>query len=62
MKIVLKYQAPGTNIKGYKFSAIYDESEVREAVEELYSARKFGYEITLWTLVHDEDAERIAYS
>lgn len=62
MKIVLKYQVPETSIKGYKFSAIYDESEVREAVEELYSARKFGYEITLWTLVHDEDAERIAYN
>ena len=62
MKIVLKYQAPGTNIKGYKFSAIYNESEIREALEELYGARKFGYEIIFCALVHDEDAERIAYN
>ncbi len=55
MKIILKYQAPATNLDAYKFSAVYDETEVSEAVEELQSARRYGYEITMWTLVHDED-------
>jgi len=55
MKIILKYQAPETQLDAYKFSAVYDETEVSEAVEELQSARQYGYEITMWTLVHDED-------
>lgn len=59
MKIILKYQAPGTNLDAYKFSAVYDETEVSEAVEELQSARRYGYEITMWTLVHDEDVEDV---
>ena len=59
MKIILKYQAPGTKVNGYKFSAVYDETEIKEALAELYAARKYGYEITCWTLVHDEDAESV---
>lgn len=59
MKIVLKYQAPETNIDAYKFSAVYDESEIAEALEELETARRYGYEITRWTLVHEEDVERV---
>lgn len=59
MKIILKYQAPKTNIDAYKYSAVYDETEVKEAVEELQAARRCGYEITMWTLVHDEDVERV---
>lgn len=59
MKIILKYQAPETQIDGYKFSAVYDETEFSEAVEELRAARKYGYEITMWTLVHEEDVERV---
>ena len=55
MKIILKYQAPETHLDAYKFSAVYDETEVSEAVEELQSARQYGYEITMWTLVHNED-------
>ncbi len=58
MKIILKYQAPETQIDAYKFSAVYDETEISEAVEELQAARKYGYEITMWTLVHEEDVER----
>lgn len=59
MKIILKYQAPETNVDGYKFSAVYDETEINEALAELYAARKYGYEITCWTLVHDEGAVSI---
>jgi hypothetical protein len=59
MKIILKYQVPGTKINGYKFSAVYDETEIDEALAELYSARKRGYEITCWKLVHDEDVESV---
>lgn len=59
MKIILKYQAPETNVNGYKFSAVYDETEINEALAELQAARKYGYEITCWTLVHDEDAASI---
>lgn len=59
MKIILKYQAPETNVDGYKFSAVYDETEIDEALTELQAARKYGYEITCWTLVYDEDVESI---
>lgn len=59
MKIILKYQAPETHLDAYKFSAVYDETEVSEAVEELQSAKKYGYEITMWTLVHDEDVSDV---
>ena len=59
MKIILKYQAPETNVDGYKFSAVYDETEINEVLAELYAARKYGYEITCWALVHDEDAASI---
>lgn len=59
MKIILKYQAPKTKIDAYKFSAVYDETEIAEAVEELQAARRYGYEITMWTLVHDEDVEHV---
>ena len=55
MKIILKYQAPETHLDAYKFSAVYDETEISEAIEELQSAKRYGYEITMWTLVHDED-------
>lgn len=59
MKIVLKYQEPETKVEGYKFSAVYDETEIKEALAELQAARKYGYEITCWTLVHEEDVERV---
>ena len=59
MKIVLKYQEPETKVDGYKFSAVYDETEMKEALAELQAARKYGYEITCWTLVHEEDVERV---
>ncbi len=59
MKIILKYQEPKTTLDAYKFSAVYDETEVSEAVAELQAARKYGYEITMWALVHEEDVERI---
>lgn len=59
MKIILKYQAPETNVDGYKFFAVYDETEINKALAELQAARKYGYEITCWTLVHDEDAESV---
>lgn len=59
MKIILKYQAPETKVDGYKFSAVYDETEIDEVLAELQAARKYGYDITCWTLVHDEDAERV---
>lgn len=59
MKIILKYQAPETNVDGYKFSAVYDETEINEALAELYAARKYEYEVTCWTLVHDEDVASI---
>lgn len=59
MKIILKYQAPETKIDAYKFSAVYNETEISEAIEELQAARKYGYEITMWTLVHEEDVERV---
>ena len=55
MKIELQYKEPGTHINGYIFSAVYDEKDVKEAVEELEAARRVGYEITIWRLVHDED-------
>ena len=38
---------------------LYDETEIDEALAELQAARKYGYEITCWTLVHDEDAASI---
>jgi len=59
MKIILKYQAPKTNIDAYKYSTVYDETEIAEAVEELQAAKRYGYEITMWTLVHDEDVDRV---
>lgn len=59
MKIILKYQAPETNLDAYKFSAVYDESEISEALEELETAKRYGYEITMWKFVHNEDAERV---
>lgn len=59
MKIILKYQEPGTHIDAYKFSTVYDEIEIKEAIEELQAARRAGYEITYWSLVHNEDVERI---
>lgn len=59
MKIILKYQEPETKVEGYKFSAVYDETEMKEALAELQAARKYGYEITCWTLVHEEDVERV---
>ena len=59
IKIILKYQAPKTNIDAYKYSAVYDETEISEAVEELQAAKRYGYEITMWTLVHDEDVEHV---
>lgn len=59
MKIVLKYQEPETKVEGYKFSAVYDETEMKEALAELQAARKYGYEIICWTLVHDEDVEYV---
>lgn len=59
MKIILKYQEPETKVDGYKFSAVYDETEIKEALAELQAARKYEYEITCWTLVHDEDVERV---
>lgn len=55
MKIELQYREPGTQIAGYIFNAVYDETEVKEALEERYSAERRGYEITIWRLVHDED-------
>lgn len=55
MKIELQYKEPETQIAGYIYSNVYDESEVKEAVEELEAARRAGYEITIWRLVHDED-------
>lgn len=59
MKIILKYQEPETKVDRYKFSAVYDETEIKEALAELQAARKYGYEITCWTLVHEEDVERV---
>lgn len=59
MKIVLKYQEPETKVEGYKFSAVYDETEMKETLAELQAARKYGYEITCWTLVHKENVERV---
>ena len=59
MKIVLKYQAPETNLDAYKFAAVYNTSEIDEAVAELKAARRFGYVITLWQLVPDEDVESV---
>lgn len=55
MKIVLGYKEPGTQIAAYMYESVYDESEVKEAVEELNAAKEHGYEITRWQLVHDED-------
>ena len=59
MKIILKYQAPETKLSAYQYSAVYDETEIKEAVEELHAARRVGYEITCWVLVHDEDVESV---
>lgn len=55
MKIELQYREPGTQIAGYIFSAVYDETEIKEACEERKAAERQGYEITIWRLVHDED-------
>lgn len=56
MKIELQYKEPETHINGYIFNAVYDEKDVIEAVEELKAAKRAGYEITIWRLVHNEDA------
>lgn len=57
MKIELQYKEPGTQIAGYIFNAVYDatEKEAKEAVEEMQAAKRAGYEITIFRLVHDED-------
>jgi uncharacterized protein with von Willebrand factor type A (vWA) domain len=57
MKIELQYKEPGTQIAGYIFNSVYDatEKEVKEAVEEMQAAKRAGYEITIFRLVHDED-------
>lgn len=55
MKIELQYKEPGTQIAGYIFNAVYDETEIKEAYEEYDAAERNGYEITIWRLVHDED-------
>jgi len=55
MKIELQYKEPGTQIKGYIFNAVYDTTEVYEAIEEREAAERAGYEITIWRLVNDED-------
>lgn len=57
MKIELQYKEPGTHIAGYIFNAVYDatEKESKEAVEEMQAAKRAGYEITIFRLVHDED-------
>lgn len=56
MKIILAYKEPETQIAAYMYESVYDESEVKEAVEELKAAKEHGYEIVRWALVHDEDA------
>ena len=56
MKIELEYREPGTKIAAYIFHVFYDESEFREAREERDAAERMGYEITIWRLIHDEDA------
>lgn len=57
MKIELQYKEPSTQITGYIFNSVYDatEKEVKEAVEEMQAAKRAGYEITIFRLVHDED-------
>jgi len=55
MKIELQYKEPGTQIAGYIFNAVYDETEIEEARAERDTAERIGYEITIWRLVHDED-------
>ena len=57
MKIELQYKEPGTQIEGYVYNAVYDatDEEVKEAVEEMLTAKRLGYEITIFRLVHDED-------
>lgn len=55
MKIELSYREEGTKINGFIFSQVYDASEIQEARCELEAARRAGYEITVWRLVHDED-------
>lgn len=55
MKIELQYKEPKTQIAGYIFNAVYDETEIDEACEERATAERAGYEITIWRLVHDED-------
>ena len=59
MKIILKYQAPETNLNAYKFSAVYETAKAKEAVAELKAARRVGYEITLFQLVPDEDVKNV---
>ena len=55
MKIELQYKEPKTQVAGYIFNAVYDETEIEEACEERNAAERNGYEITIWRLVHDED-------
>lgn len=55
MKIELQYKEPETQVAGYIFNAVYDISEINEAYEEYDAAKRAGYEITIWRLVHDED-------
>lgn len=57
MKIELQYKEPGTQINGYIFNSVYDatEKDSKEAVEEMLAAKRHGYEITIFRLVHDED-------
>lgn len=55
MKIELQYKEPETQIAGYIFNAVYDETEIKDAREERDAAERAGYEITVWRLVHDQD-------
>ena len=55
MKIVLQYREPGTKIKGCYFTAVYEEEEIEEAMEELKGAKAIGYEITVWKILHAKD-------
>lgn len=59
MKIILKYQEPKTNIDAYKFCEVFDETEIDDAREELEAVRNAGYEVTRWSIVHDEDVYKV---
>lgn len=58
MKIILEYREPETTIGAYIYSSVYDETEIEEALQELYAAKRAGYQISKWQLVHDEDIPR----